>query len=141
MSSFCKDDVDPAWEPVPWDCAEAEADRQALGFGRRAGLAIDWRRVPWSDLPPEGVFGLDRERLSRADVQYFASLAGEELLLIENVWSGWPDPPPWGLMSRQMDGAAGAWSHWGHFRDLPAAWRLPAADEIGWRGDAETQKG
>jgi hypothetical protein len=51
---------------------------------------------------------------------------GEDLLLIRNIWFGFPDPPEWGLASRPTGMSDADWKHWGHFPDIPEAWVLPS---------------
>ncbi|HSX54104.1 MAG TPA: hypothetical protein VLG14_02295 [Sphingomonas sp.] len=128
MSIYRRDQILPEWEPVPWTHKGRKADSQEAGFHARALKAIPWRRIDWADFPAEGVFGHNRDWLSSRDVEFVASYDGEDLLLIHNIWFGWPDPPEWGLASRVADDT-GDWTHWGHFPDLPHAWVMPAASE------------
>ncbi len=66
------------------------------------------------------------------DVEFVASHGGEELLLVHNIWFGWPDPPEWGLLSRPSPGTGNPWQHWGHFSALPEDWVIP--------GEADTPR-
>jgi hypothetical protein len=82
----------------------------------------------FESFPVEGIFGLSKGSLTKIDAAYFAVLDGEELLLIDNTWFGWPDPPRWGLASLPADRHELEWKHWGHFPDLPAEWKIPSLE-------------
>ena len=125
MSIYRRDDISPEWEPVPWPLGGKLADRQELGFRERARLPIQWQPIPWQPFPSGGIFGLQKERLMSLDAAYFATMGTEDLLLVDNSWFGWPDPPRWGLISRLRDRNDLPWGHWGHFSDLPADWIVP----------------
>lgn len=125
MAIYRRDQVSPEWEPVPWDAASSDADRQERGFHDRALKPIQWAPIPWQNFPVDGLFGKTRTELASVDATHFATLDDEDLLLIENTWSGFPDPPPWGLVSKRAGHLAAPWQHWGHFAELPAAWRVP----------------
>ncbi|WP_258128311.1 hypothetical protein [Achromobacter anxifer] len=127
MSLYRRDDVFPEWEPVPWDMTGAAADAQELGFHERAMKPVLWTRAPWQDFPESGIFGRDRDWFVSNDIAYYATIDGEDLILIQNTWHGFPDPPEWGLASRPEGQAAASWSHWGHFPNLPVAWEMPGA--------------
>ena len=129
MSIYRRGGVTPKWEPVPWTLKGRCADALEAGFHARALKPIDWRRPDWANFPSDGLFGQSRDWLRERDVAYVASLDAEDFLLIQNSWSGWPDPPEWGLVTRPSDGS-GPWVHWGHFPELPRAWNLsnPASD-------------
>lgn len=125
MSIYRRHEVFPEWEPFPYTLTGDVADEQEEGFHARAQTSIEWKRIPWKDLPDDGIFGKDKDWLSSVDAEYFASTDKEDLLLIQNVWHGFPDPPEWGLISKP-GGQDVAWTHWGHFPDLPAPWLVPA---------------
>jgi hypothetical protein len=59
-------------------------------------------------------------------VEFVASHDGEDLLLIRNIWFGFPDPPEWGLASRPNGRNDVKWMQWGYFADLPSRWIVPA---------------
>ena len=125
MSIYRRDVVSPEWEPVPWTMAGDAADEQERGFHERALKPIQWQRLPWKAFPPEGIFDHDKDWFLSVDAGFFASTDDEDLLLIQNTWHGFPDPPEWGLVSRPTHRADVAWSRWGHFPDLPVNWVVP----------------
>lgn len=125
MSIYRRHDIHPEWEPNPWDMEGTAVDAQELGFHERAMKPIPWRRAPWSDFPPSGIFGRDRDWFVSNDIVFYATFDGEELILIQNTWHGFPDPPEWGLASRQAGQVGAPWSQWGHFADLPHSWVIP----------------
>lgn len=127
MALYRRDPILPEWEPVPFTLCGKAADRQEAGFHRFAQMAIHWSRIDYADFPETGLFGHDRAWFADRDVSHVATLGDEALLLIDNVWFGWPDPPRWGLVSRDRDGTK--WQHWGHFPDLPASWQVPEVRE------------
>ncbi|HTN14787.1 MAG TPA: hypothetical protein VL094_08270 [Sphingomonadaceae bacterium] len=124
MSIYRRDEIFPEWEPVPWSLADEEADRQEQGFHARARSSINWYPIPFENYPDAGIFAHSKEWLTKIDASYFATFDGEELLLIDNTWFGFPDPPRWGLVSRPEGEQTSQWSHWGHFPDLPATWNV-----------------
>jgi len=117
--------VDPAWEPIPWDAPEETVESMYEGYAERSGRAINWRTVPLLDFPEEGLFDQDRQWFIDHEIAFFVSSEGEDLLLIDNIWFGWPDPPRWGLASRPSGRPDLTWRMWGHFPDLPPTWTLP----------------
>jgi hypothetical protein len=125
MSLYNRDSLNPEWEPAPWNVPEDTAAEQESGFHERATAAIVWKQVPFNNFPIEGVFGRPREWFMTHGIAYFASDAGEDLVLIQNLWHGWPDPLEWGLASRPSGSADAEWTRWGHFDHLPACWSLP----------------
>ena len=125
MSIYGRDEIDPEWEPAPWPMDPDAAAKQELGFHARAQIAIDWQPIPWDPFPEDGLLGHTREWFSSADVSFYAVHDGEDLILIDNVWSGFPDPPRWGLATRPSGHEHKSWTRWGHFRDIPQAWRVP----------------
>lgn len=127
MSIYRRYDELPEWEPHPWDMQGAAVDTQELGFHERAIKPISWMRVSWNEFPLSGIFGHDREWFSSNDIAFYATFDSEDLILIQNIWHGFPDPPEWGLASRPADEINVPWSHWGHFPDLPGIWEMPEA--------------
>lgn len=124
MSIYKRHAVDPEWEPVPWYTRKSKASAQEKAFHERALKPIVWRKIDWEQLPEGGIFGLDREQLQSGNAAWFAVHDREELLLVDNDWFGFPDPPRWGLVSRAAGQADAKWQHWGHFPELPEAWVL-----------------
>jgi len=108
------------WEAAPWDASDEIADRQLRGFRERSAKAVRWTAV--RDLPSH-----ERDLFWKIspDVVYFAEHDGEQLLLLQLAWHGFPDPPEWGLASRAIGGEATRWSEWGYFAHLPEAWVVP----------------
>nr|WP_294847271.1 hypothetical protein [uncultured Sphingomonas sp.] len=125
MSIYRRDSVNPEWEPAPWPMRAKIADAQERGFHERAMKAIAWRAVPWETFPSEGIFGHDKAWFASADVEFVATFDGENLLLIDNVWFGYPDPPRYGLASRPTGRSNVKWKRWGHFAELPKIWNFP----------------
>ena len=113
-----------AWEADPWDASDAIAEVQLTGFRERAAKAIEWTSMRNAGA---SVFSIEIEKLIGADVAFFATHDGEELLLMQSVWHGFPDPPEWRLAAR-ANGSDDQWSSWGHFADLPDNWQLPPSD-------------
>ncbi|MEO0441253.1 MAG: hypothetical protein AAF067_10285 [Pseudomonadota bacterium] len=124
MSIYKRDAVNPEWEPVPWNARGHKADAQEKAFHERALKPIVWRKIDWERIPEGGLFGFSKEDLQSRDISWFAEHDGEELLLIDNIWFGFPDPPRWGLAWRPAGQAEAKWQHLGHFPDLPKAWCL-----------------
>lgn len=115
----------PLWEPVPWDAPDETAGTMYAGYNERVGKTIHWQALPLNDFPKDGLFGHGRRWFVDRDIAFFASNEDEDLLLVDNVWSGWPDPPRWGLASRPRGRSDARWRMWGHFPELPATWTLP----------------
>lgn len=111
-----------SWEANPWDASDAIADVQLAGFRERAAKLIDWYSVRTAG---PTVFGIEITKLVSADVEFFATHDGEELLLVQLSWHGFPDPPEWGLASRYC-GSSGPWQTWGYFDVLPDSWHVPS---------------
>lgn len=124
MGIYKRDDVNPEWEPIPWDAEGPEVDEQDRGFRERARKPLVWTKLDWNNFPHGGIFGRDRGWFVGHDIEYVTTFDGEDLILIRNPWSGFPDPPEWGLASRPAGDMEAAWQMWGHFPDLPAAWQL-----------------
>lgn len=117
--------IDPIWEPIPWDTADETAETMYSGFIERAATPIHWREVPFADFPEEGLLGHGRQWFVDHDVGFFGASEEEDLLLMDKVWFGWPDPPRWGLASRPRGRPDCAWQMWGNFPDPPATWTFP----------------
>ncbi len=109
-----------AWEADPWDASDEIADAQLAGFHERAAKPIDWTSIRKND---DSIFGIASAELSGADVEYYATHDGEEMLLMQLAWHGFPDPPEWRLVTRPSD-RADLWVSWGHFEDLPEKWKI-----------------
>lgn len=110
------------WEPGPWDASDKTADVQLAGFKLRALKPIEWVSIRAAG---QSVFEVEVQKLIGADVEFFATHDGEELLLMQQVWHGFPDPPEWRLASRSSEHFDRSWQSWGYFAHLPPAWRLP----------------
>lgn len=110
-----------AWEADPWDASDAVAEAQLAGFLERAAKTIAWTSVRNVGA---SVFDIEIEKLLGADVAFFATHDGEELLLMQSVWHGFPDPPEWRLATRSSK-SDDLWASCGHFADLPENWQLP----------------
>lgn len=125
MTPYDRNQWNPAWEPIPWDAKGPEVDEQETGFRARAVKPLIWWRVDWRDFPKEGVFGHDRDWFVTHNIAYVTTYGGEDLVLIDRDWFGWPDPPRWGLASRPEGRTDVRWQMWGSFPDLPDAWLVP----------------
>jgi hypothetical protein len=110
-----------AWEADPCDASDSIADEQLDGFNERAAETIDWTSVRSAGL---SVFGIEKQKLIGADVEFYAMHHGEDMLLMQLAWHGFPDPPEWRLVTRSNLGD-GSWASWGYFANLPENWRLP----------------
>lgn len=122
-----RDPFFPDWEPIPWDAKGPRVDEQERGFQERARKPLAWTKVDWNDFPAGGVLGKDRDWFVDNDIEYVTTFDGENLILIRNAWSGFPDPPEWGLASRPARDEQAKWQPWGYFPDLPAAWQFDVA--------------
>ncbi|MGB3847302.1 MAG: hypothetical protein WA940_15630 [Sphingopyxis sp.] len=129
MTIYRRDEVSPEWEPAPWPMDADASDLQEQGFHDRAQLAIQWSPIPWNAFPEDGIFGHPKDWLLSVDAAFFATVGEEDLLLIDNTWSGWPDPPRWGLASRAKGQNNQPWDRWGHFPHLPSASHVPTASD------------
>jgi hypothetical protein len=125
MSIYRRDGVFPEWEPSPWNAEGPQVDSQERGFHQRALKPLVWTEVSWNDFPEHGVFGKSRDWFSKHEIAYVTTFDGEDMILIQGTWFGFPDAPEWGLASRPAGRNDAGWEMWGHFTDLPAAWRLP----------------
>jgi len=118
-------EIFPDWEPTSWPMEAKAAERQKFGFIERSKRSILWKNVPWKCFPAEGLFGKDEDWFRSHDVGYIALLEHECLILIQNLYFGFPDPPEWGLASRSNLKGSEKWTHWGYFKTLPKAWMFP----------------
>ena len=128
MDEEVEKSVFPEWEPIPWNAAEDVARSQHEGFTQRAAKPLLWIKIDIQNFPTAGVLGHDREWFIKYDIAYFTNNENEDLIIIDNPWHGFPDPPRWGLASRPS-GTTGAWQMWGHFPELPPAWIVPDAEK------------
>lgn len=115
----------PGWEPIPWDSERLRADEQKRGFLQRACKPLVWTKVDWNHFPDSGIFGRDRDWFVKHNIAYVTTNDGEDLVLIQNSWHGFPDPPEWGLASRPAEKTEARWEMWGHFPKLPTQWLIP----------------
>ena len=115
----------PVWEPIPWEMTGPKADAQRNEFMARAAWEIIWTKAPFGNWPAEGVFGKPQKWFADHDANFYATLENEDMLLIQNIWHGFPDPPEWGLATRVEGHEDRRWSMWGHFSYLPMAWEVP----------------
>lgn len=113
------------WEPIPWSAGWIESHRQNKGFRARAQKPIKWTRLWPYNFPDETLFGHSKDWFLSHNAEFFAVEDNEELLLTQNIWFGWPDPPEWGLMSRLAGEEGNVWKYWGHFVDIPKMWKVP----------------
>lgn len=112
------------WEAVPWNASDAVANSQLQGYRERSAKPIQWHAI--RNIAADGkLFGLEKQWLTSRDVEYFAEKDGEQLLLIQLAWHGFPDPPEWGLASRVVGSETAQWSEWGYFAHLPTCWSVP----------------
>ena len=108
------------WEADPWDASDRVADEQLAGFQERMAKPIIWTSVR-SDDPLS--FKIDRQRLKELEVEFCAAHDGEEMLLMQLTWHGFPDPPEWRLATRLI--GTETWVSWGYFAEIPSKWQLP----------------
>lgn len=125
MSIYQRHEVFPEWEPIPWDAKGPGVDEQEKGFHVRSLKPIGWTKIDWRNFPQGGIFRHDRDWFSRNNIAYVATFGGEELLLIQRDWFGFPDPPEWALASRPAGHDLVKWTMWGSFPNLPVAWTVP----------------
>jgi hypothetical protein len=128
VSIYERHEVFPEWEPIPWEMNGPQADEQERGFHQRALKPLIWSKVDWKNFAAHGIFGCDRDWFLRNDVAYVSTFDNEDLVLFQNMWHGFPDPPEWGLASRPAGNTAAKWEMWGHFPMLPGAWQVPSLD-------------
>lgn len=96
-------------------------DKQFEGFTLRATKIINWKHVSDSAWIAIKKFDLSDEKINELNVDYFAQADGEDLILLWNIWHGWPDPPEWGLASKPS-GTNEKWHGWGYFAEMPEKW-------------------
>lgn len=111
------------WEASPYTLRFDKALLQRIGFRKRARLTINWSMVSYPEYVGKQLFGLTYQQLTDLEVACFATVNGEELLLLQAIWFGWPDPPEWGLIGRIADETQ--WQDWGRFSEVPVNWTLP----------------
>lgn len=110
------------WEADPWDASDKLANVQLAGFQLRATKPIAW--IPIRISGPS-IFGIDVQKLIGADVEFHATHDGEDMLLMQLIWHGFPDPPEWRFATRPRECADLPWTSWGYFAQLPPAWKMP----------------
>jgi hypothetical protein len=113
-----------AWEADPWDAPDKIADVQFAGFQVRAAKPLAWASI--RTFGPS-VFGLDVQELIGGDVEFYTTHDGEDMLLMQLAWHGFPDPPEWRLVTRPCRDTDQSWTSWGYFADLPLAWNVPTS--------------
>lgn len=111
------------WEADPWDASDEVAEAQLAGFNARAIKPIAWTSIATAG---RVLFGMEKERLRAAEVAFHASHDGEDMLLMQLDWHGFPDPPEWRLATRPCGASGPSWESWGYFADLPRAWTMPS---------------
>lgn len=110
------------WEADPWDASDVVADAQLAGFRERAIKPVAWASIRKAG---PSVFGIESAKLIGGDVVFYATHDGEDMLLMQLAWHGFPDPPEWRLATRPRK-SKDAWGSWGYFENLPESWRLPS---------------
>lgn len=125
MSIYKRDEVDPEWEPIPWNARGPQVDEQEKGFHERALKPLVWNKVDWKNFPEGAIFGRDRDWFVSHDIEFVTTFDDEDLILVRHTWFGFPDPPEWALGSRPAENTQARWTMWGHFPDLPSAWNVP----------------
>ena len=115
------------WEADPWNASDELANAQLTGFQLRATKPLVW--VPIRTSGPS-IFGVDVQELISEDVEFHATHDGEDMLLMQLVWHGFPDPPEWRLATRPRESADPTWASWGYFAHLPPAWKMPETCKI-----------
>lgn len=112
------------WEPIPYNTGKKLAAAQQEGFRLCALKPLVWWKIDFRHFPAEGVFGYDRDWCSRHEVEFVTVYDGEEYLLIDRCYFGFPDPPQYGLASRPAGKPDAEWSMWGSFWDWPSTWSV-----------------
>lgn len=125
MSGCSRNDIDPNWEPMPWDSPTAVVDAQERAFQSWALTKLEWVEVTVREFSAAGIFGSDRDWFVRNDVRYITHSGNAQLVLIDRTYSGFPDPPRWGLAARQQSAGPVDWDMLGSFPDIPQAWNVP----------------
>ncbi len=116
-----------AWEADPWDATDAVADYQLAGFEQRALLPIVWTKTYELRQNDTKLFGMDTKWFSELDVEFCAVHNGEDFVLMQLLWHGFPDPPEWRLASRVSSKHDQPWETWGYFANLPVSWEFSKA--------------
>jgi hypothetical protein len=93
------------------------------GFLERAELALEWREARKDEWPTEGALSDDLDWIRQTGTGFVSEINSEKLFLFERDWSGWPDPPGWGLASQSRSDLK--WQVWGSFEPLPETWKVP----------------
>lgn len=57
MSIYKRSEINPEWEPIPWNAHGPQVDEQERGFHARALKPLVWRKVDWKNFPENGIFG------------------------------------------------------------------------------------
>jgi hypothetical protein len=113
------------WEADPWDASDAIADQQLAGFKERSNLPLEWAKLSAMQLIDAKLFGMELGWHSELDVEFCAVFNGEDFVLMQQLWHGFPDPPEWRLASRPSGQPDLPWESWGYFADPPKAWLFP----------------
>lgn len=114
---FDKNAADNSWEPHPYEASHDIIKQQKSGFLKRAALPLRWQK--FDRKKPLSIFDTSLNNLL-SDIEYYASFEDEVFILIEMIYAGFPDPPPWRLISKLK--TAENWDNWGYFSELPPAW-------------------
>jgi hypothetical protein len=110
------------WEADPWDTSDKVADAQLAGFQLRATKPLKWLSIRSAG---PSIFGVDVQKLIGTDVEFYTTYDGEDMLLMQLAWHGFPDPPEWRLATRPRESADQNWAPWGYFAQLPVDWTMP----------------
>jgi hypothetical protein len=113
------------WEPTLWNAEPSRAREQREGFDQRSIKPLVWTKIDSNDFPEEGVFGHDLRWFISHDIAYVTTFEGDDMVLIQNTYFGFPDPPEWGMAARPTGTTTVGWKLWGYFSDLPHAWQIP----------------
>jgi hypothetical protein len=113
-----------AWEADPWNASDSIADHQLAGFEERSNLPLKWVKLS-AMLHQDGkLFGMESEWHAELDIEFCSVHNDEDLVLMQLIWHGFPDPPEWRLASRPSGQYDSPWESWGYFADLPKAWEF-----------------
>ena len=110
------------WEPHPYDAEIKTVEIQKANFLLIAHKNLKWHEVNYSEFPESGIFGLDQKFFSKFDVEYTASIDDKQLILMANIYFGFPDPPQWRLAYSVI--GEERWHECGYFADIPQNWTL-----------------
>jgi hypothetical protein len=114
------------WEPIPWNLGFFRSRSNKRGFAERTRWPLVWRKTGDAEWPPSERVDADLDWARRTGTGFVSDSETERLYLIDRDWFGWPDPPRWGLASKNK--SDGSWHLWGSFDNLPPAWSF--ADEV-----------